>query len=202
MRIFGGPSSAQEPRARRTLADFESIRPESPARHTPEKSSLELHRLREAAGNELSATIYFFDDRLVIAAPVVGVDGEMHAELIEPVVKPEPIDDEHLGELAMNALLAFIAEKPPSLRDRRKSDWPAFRASGARSVSEFERKAVEIGIRTHLTSLELSAAPVSSLEHHRRLVAHCTPGIFHIDLGAEMRNLVRGVQVLRECGVV
>lgn len=78
-----------------------------------DQSGWELIALRNHFCHELSATVYFHDGKLVLAAPFTGTPGNIHAELQEPVVEREPVADERLGYMALEALLRFRSEPAP-----------------------------------------------------------------------------------------
>lgn len=56
----------------------------------------------------------------------------------EPVVLTSPIDPNALGVTLLSALRKTSINKPGNFRNRKLTDWPAFKASKAPSVRQFE----------------------------------------------------------------
>ena len=184
------------------LAEARKIEPAQFDRVVAERSGREVFDRREALKHDLRTTIYFYANHRVIGAPLMGRKGEIHAELLRPFVANEPLGNEELGKLAFDALLAFEARVPPSLRDWKKRDWPAFRVSGAKSTRQFEAESLGISIETINTTMRVEAFPLMTNEPNLALRAYCSPSALHEEFGSLLRLLLRGVDALRSSGVV
>jgi len=65
---------------------------------------------------------------------------------------------EALGQSVWEALLSFRSiSEPVDLRSHKKTDWPAFRASGVRSVRQFEDSFVRVSIEAFPCTLRVEA---------------------------------------------
>ncbi len=184
------------------LAEAREVEPARFERVLAERSGREVFDRREALEHDLRTTIYFYAGRKVIGAPLMGRNGEIHAELVRPFVADEPLGNEQLGKLAFDALLAFEAKIPPSLRDAKRRDWPAFRASGAKSVGQFEAESLGVSIETINTTMRVEAFPLMTNEPNLAVRAYCSPSSLHEELGSLLRLLLRGVDALMSSGVV
>ena len=63
-----------------------------------------------------------------------------------PIVLPEVDPPEALGTAVLAALRATSIRAARNYRNRKLTDWPAFRASGARSVRAFEQDFIRLHI--------------------------------------------------------
>jgi hypothetical protein len=177
-------------------------RPELATRVVAGRSGWEIVRLREHFGHELMAHVYFHGGVNVLAAAATGTPGNLHAEFDAPIVEAEPVDEERLGEMALQALLAFRSEPVLSLADHKRTDWTTYKASGAKSVKAFEASSVTVQLRTEFTMIRLEAG-VSSLGLGTFAVRGYAPlAVEHDELGRLLRKLVLGAHALRDAGVV
>lgn len=81
--------------------------------------------------------LYFSADRVIVAAAYQSAAGICH-EQPEPALIQGPPSAARLGDAFQTAFRKF-SMKDTNLQGMRKSDWPAYRASGSRSLKEFER---------------------------------------------------------------
>lgn len=160
-------------------------------------SFVELAARLKALDTPLRATAYAIGDRIIISQSV-GVGPEL--EVGEPIVLTTDIDDEHLGRAICDQLLAFRRGPLPDMRDRKLTDWAAYRASGARSIKQFEAKGYRISLRTVGDSIRLEAAPITSLHEAIGVAAIAPPD--HADGGARCRRVLKGAAALRDSGIV
>jgi hypothetical protein len=176
--------------------------PDISRRIHPDRSGWELLAVRNHYGHEISCSVYFYAERLVIAAPHTGTPGNLVAELLEPIVETEPVSNERLGYMALQALLQYRSEAVPSLRDSKRTDWVTYRASGARSVRAFEAASVRISVSTAYGDLRLHAQHQLLGDSPFSVHGLCSASIEHEAFGALLRKLVVGAIAIREAGVV
>jgi hypothetical protein len=102
--------------------------------------------------------------RILIAA-VYNHDG-LWAEQPDGVIQVENIEPTLLGE-AIKAQLKKCIHKPSfNYRDQKKTDWPAFQASGARSTTAFEKAFARYWVGgANEANIILIAEPRRSTEH-------------------------------------
>ena len=81
--------------------------------------------------------LYFSDDSVIVAAIHQNPDGIYYEQEMPLVISGQPTP-EKLGAAFQRGLESFSVQGK-DLKDEKRSDWPAFRVSGARSVKEFER---------------------------------------------------------------
>lgn len=81
--------------------------------------------------------LYFSAGSVIVAAVHQNLAGIYH-EQAGPVVLQGAPSAAQLGE-AFQAAFQKFSMRDTGLRETRRSEWPAYRASGARSMKEFER---------------------------------------------------------------
>ena len=176
-------------------------RPQFQFRHDDSRSVHEILALQEFCEQDLMTNVYFYAEELVLVAPIHEYRS-MPMELTTPVILQEPVSDEQLGLIAMNGLLAFkIAESPPPAV-RGRSDWATYQASGAKSLTAFEKTTIEVRVRAIKSTLRLEAYPLHCSWESFAIRSDAPPSIAHEDLGQRLRELVAAVKVLQVAGVV
>ena len=92
------------------------------------------------------ASVYFSTSTgVAIVAPKHKNQDGIGYEQETVCVLPAEHSADDLGEALKRALSSF-SEKPCDLRLMKKTDWPAFRASGLSSVAQFEREFTRISV--------------------------------------------------------
>ncbi len=177
-------------------------KPDITKRNIANATGAELFALIKHYGHELRAVVYFYGDKRVIAAPLTGKPGDIQVEVQETTVENEPSPNARIGYIALDALLNYSPKKPPSQRKRQITDWPAFKASGSKSPTEFNRNSVSVSLRTLNGSIELEAASASSPEQKFAVRAWAPASITHEEMGELLRQLVRGAQIIQKAGLV
>lgn len=81
--------------------------------------------------------VYLGPDAAIVAATHQNLAG-IYYEQADPQVLRTPIDPAQLGAAFRQAFDRFSVQDK-NLRDARRSDWPAYQASGLRSLKDFER---------------------------------------------------------------
>jgi hypothetical protein len=93
------------------------------------------------------ASVYFNTSTgVAIVAPMHENQDGIGYEQEAVCVLPAGHSPDDLGEALKHALSSF-SEKPCNLRLTKKTDWPAFRASGLSSVARFEREFTRISVQ-------------------------------------------------------
>jgi hypothetical protein len=80
--------------------------------------------------------LYFSDDSLIVAPIHQNLDGIYYEQEMPLVISGRPTP-ERLGAAFQRGLESFSIQAR-DLKDEKRSDWPAFRMSGARTLKEFE----------------------------------------------------------------
>jgi hypothetical protein len=114
-------------------------------------------------------------------------------------VLPHDIADADLGRVICEHLLAHDAREPTNLRDRKRTEWSAFRASRDKSVTGFESKSVCVMIETINLIVNIEAAPFRSL--HPEISVKGTAPPIHAALGATLRRALNAVAALRNADI-
>jgi len=83
---------------------------------------------------------------IVVTRHYNGGPGGFQVEDESPTVIDNPSDPLALGTVILDALKATTARPARNYRDRKLTDWPAFRSSGARSVRRFEEEFIRLQI--------------------------------------------------------
>jgi hypothetical protein len=139
-----------------------------------------------------SAILYFGRESHValVAAMHVNQDGIGYEQEVVRVL-PAGYSLADLGDALKRALSAF-SERPCDLRLCKKSDWPAFRASGLSSVARFEREFLPVSVEYLNASGAVARAEVS-LPDEEDLGICCTfnPRLPGEDLGRRLTALLR-----------
>ena len=82
--------------------------------------------------------VYASSDDTIVAAMHRNFAG-IYYEQADPIVLAGPADAEALGSAFKRAFDRFRV-KDVNLREHKRSDWPAYRASGLRTIKEFESR--------------------------------------------------------------
>jgi hypothetical protein len=161
----------------------------------PEGSYVEVAARKKRLRCDLRARFYFSDEkRRFIISTVSGI-----AETGDPTVLPEDVSDDELGRVVCDHLLAFDPKTPASPPGN-KTDWPAYRASGARSVTSFESHSWQVLVETVGDSIRVNAAPLKTLHHEISVEGIARPD--HASLGAAIRRALAGAVALRERNLI
>ena len=177
-------------------------RPDISQRVVLDRSGREIADLQLHYGHDLRTFVYFYDEKLVLGEPISGTPGNINAALRDPIVEAEPVSDEKLGYLALDALLRYESGPIPNMRDSKKSDWKTFQVSGAPSLKEFGRRSVCVMIETMRGNLRLEAWSMIPEDNSFAVRAWSNISVIHGDLGNLLRKLVAGAKSLQSAGVV
>jgi hypothetical protein len=156
---------------------------------------LDITDRKAKLGSELYTTLYYVSDTgMMIFAPTNG-GGGLYCEQDQATLLEPPLDSAELGRRARAALIAFDTQLPQDLRNRKTSDWAAYRISGKKSARAFEHAAIRVTIETMNTTLRLEAWPTHNGEAF--VGGFLSPSAEHSEMGALIKRLVACCEKLR-----
>jgi uncharacterized protein (DUF1684 family) len=102
--------------------------------------------------------IYFSETRreVILAATAINFAGIYYEQDNGAYARPLEVNIEQLGVAIQDSLSQFT-RADRNLRTAKQTDWPAFRASRAKSVRDFERCTVYVGVFRMPEGLKFSA---------------------------------------------
>jgi hypothetical protein len=156
---------------------------------------VELGKQRKKLGCELKARFYLYNNAKFIVCSVAGI-----SETGEPTVLPLDVSDSDLGRCVCDHLLQFNPKSPEYRRGEKRSDWPAYEISGAKSMRRFEEKSLMVRFETINLVIRIDAAPRNSL--WREISAHGVEHPDHEKLGRTIRRTIKAARILRENGII
>jgi hypothetical protein len=152
---------------------------------------------KKRVGRDLHARAYFFDQKseFIISAVSGGY------EIGSPTILPETATDEELGRIVCDHLLRFDTNTPSGLNLRKITEWPAFVASGARSVTSFQSHSWGFSIDTiGDNSVRVDVSPLKTLQPEITVSGNARPK--HVDVGSDAKRALAGAIALRKSGVI
>ncbi len=164
-------------------------------RVAPDWSHVELTGRKREVGRELKARVYLYDDAKLIVTSCSGI-----AESGTPTVFPLDVGNSELGLCICDHLLSFTPESPNNMRDRKMTDWPAYKASGAKSVRSFQEKTWLMSVSTINLVIRMEAGPINSLWPEIEAQGICNP--VHEKMGEIVQRTFRGAKAMREQGII
>jgi hypothetical protein len=154
-----------------------------------------IARKKRIGGVDLRAALYLHDAKTLIVTSISGI-----LETGEPMVLPLEAANTLVGQTICDHLLLF-QPKTPNVKDYKKTDWVAFRASGARSVSSFESHSWIVHLSTvGDSSISMKAAPYKSLHHEIAVEGVARPR--HEEVGAVLRRTLDAASAIRAAGLI
>lgn len=94
-----------------------------------------------------SCNVYVSRHDAVVLVAAVWNHAGLFAEMVDGVSRGSQADIDELGAIITSKLAACRFEPSFNYRDLKKSDWPAFRASGLKTIRAFEDGFVRIDVR-------------------------------------------------------
>lgn len=150
----------------------------------------------EQAGCIPMASIYLSAAKSqIIVCPMTSPTKGLYVEA-EAVVQPFNSDSEMLGQSVWEALLLFHLS--PYLGPPKKTDWLAFRASGAKSVRAFEWEFVHVAIEAFPCFLRVQAKVPCNAADGLFVGRYITNACHFEDLGELIQQVCRCASLLRE----
>jgi hypothetical protein len=152
---------------------------------------------KKRVGRDLHARAYFFEPKsLFIISAVSG-----GYEIGSPAILPETVTDEELGRIVCDRLILFDTNTPLGLNLRKMTEWPAFVASGARSVTSLQSHSWGLSIDTISdNSVLVNVSPLKTLHPEITVSGIARPK--HLDVGRVARRALAGAITLRKGGVI
>lgn len=156
---------------------------------------LDITGRKATLGRELYTALYYLPDTgMMIFAPTNVNEAGIYYEQDNASILEPPLDSVELGRRARVSLTSFDC-KPQDLRNRKASDWAAYRVSRVKSIRAFENAAIRVTIETINTTLRIEAWPT----HNGTIfVGGCvSPSAEHSEMGALIKHVVTCCQKLR-----
>lgn len=167
----------------------------SRSRALPERSAREIADARKRARMELAASLYFYNDEKFIVCAIADI-----REHGEPTVLDRDVPDDVLGLAVCDKLIAYTPRHKPS--GHKLDDWPAYRASGAKSGKAFEQASTFVYVSTINTAIRIAASPRVTNDDTLRAVCTVASTQMHVDIGAAVRKAIAASATLREAGLL
>lgn len=125
-----------------------------------------LTAIAKSEGDDPVVTVYILRAaEKIIVCPNMIVEGGIYGERDVPISVPLDSSSEALGQNVWEALLSFRRVPGVNLRSQKETDWPAYHASGARSVRAFKEELVRVSVRAFPCVLRVEATvPAASAE--------------------------------------
>lgn len=93
----------------------------------------------------------------MIVCPTICPDRGLYVEQTPVALISPDAPADTLGQSVWEALLSFRASASPDLASRKKTDWPAYRASGVKTVRAFEGGYVHVSVEAFPCVLRVEA---------------------------------------------
>jgi hypothetical protein len=159
-------------------------------------SYVEINNHKKRVGRDLRAALYLYDNSKLIATSIAGF-----CETDEPTVLTVDAPNVLVGETICDHLLRFHPKTPRRSENLKKTDWPAYQVSGARSVSSFESHCWMVHIKTiGDNSVSMLAVPYKSL--HPEVGVEGTARPEHEQVGAVLRRALNSAFAVRAAGLI
>jgi hypothetical protein len=118
-----------------------------------------LNVVATGVGDDPCSAVYMSKtEAKIIICPVGSIERGFHAEQEPRAVLPYGGPTEVLGKTVWESLLQFKRTPNLNLRATKKTDWPAYRASGAKNVRAFEEEYLRISLTAFPSVLRVEAA--------------------------------------------
>ncbi|MCL9999908.1 MAG: hypothetical protein NBV68_11045 [Erythrobacter sp.] len=139
------------------------------------------------------ARLYAFRDRIFVCSV------RWIAETESLTVLDAACDDASLGSSILHHLAEF-SDQPMDLSGYKLTDWPAYRASGAKSVKAFERELWHVYLSIMNSAVLVRASPrLTNADHELGIYASANLALPE-QVGAATRSAIAAVKRLRDVG--
>lgn len=165
------------------------------ARVTPDGSWVEIAKQKEIVNSELEMRAYFYEKVGFIISSVSGI-----AETGAPTIAPADISNFELGTTICDHLLRYAPRSPDNMRSSKPTDWLAYRASGAKSVRNFQEHSWRIRVSTMNTAVLVESSP--SLSLHSEIYVGGIATASHETIGTTVRKALNAAMALRKQFVI
>jgi hypothetical protein len=118
-----------------------------------------LNNVAQRAGRNPRATVFVpSSSGSLIVCPTADANGDLYIEQQPSALLQRNALPEVLGQSVWEALLSFRSfSEPVNLRAHKKTDWPAFRASGMKTVRQFEDSFVRVSVEAFPCNLRIES---------------------------------------------
>ena len=160
----------------------------------------DLNRVAQLAKHNPRVTVHLPTGRgEMIVCPTAEANGGLYINQAPSALLPNDAPSEILGQSVWEALLQFRSiPEPLNLRSSRKTDWPAYRASGAKSVSQFEATFVCVSVEAFPCTLRVEADVLATDAEGLFVGRYISNACEFEDLGELIRMVARGRRLLAE----
>ncbi len=135
-----------------------------------------------------SASLYLSEERAIVAAHHHNAAG-ICCEQEDPIVVAGWKENDSITEALRTALNRF-SFRERNLRDKENSDWPAYKASGLRTISDFERAYLFVSVLARNEAAVLCEASVKPKgERNITLGSTLFFGRHHSDVSRDINRL-------------
>ena len=125
-------------------------------------TALELSERKQKLKSELHTSLFVSKSQnKIIVVPVYELSLGLYCEQETPIVLPFDSPIEEIGQLAKASLIK-CEKASKDLRAMKESDWPAYKASRAKSLKEFKSNYVGIWIQTINANIRIEGHPIGS----------------------------------------
>lgn len=155
-------------------------------------SRREIIHKKEQLNVELRMALYLYDNTKYILTAITAI-----AETGIPVILEANIPDALLGLAICDKLLEFQTQMPPKLSGK-PTDWPTYKASGAKTIKKFEQNSIHVLVQTINLSIQISAKPQIYMNQPLKTV--CSANFQHASIGAAVRKAIYATQILQKAG--
>lgn len=139
---------------------------------------------------ELRTVLYAYNEQHFIVCSTTGI-----SEAGEPAVLTFDVGDQELGAVVLSKLLETYVFPKPAYKENKLADWPAFRASGAKTGRAFEENSIYITVATVNTGLRVEARPRLQMSGIYVGIPHSV-AVRPEELGSTIHTLVSTVALL------
>jgi hypothetical protein len=153
----------------------------------------DLNRVAQLVGCNPRVTVFVpAGSGELIVCPTAEASGGLYLDQSPSALLPHDIQAEALGQNVWEALLQFRSlPQPVNLKSYRKTDWPAFRASGSKTVRQFEAGFVRVSVEAFPCTLRVEADVLASEAEGVFVGRYISNACQFEDLGELIRLLCR-----------
>jgi hypothetical protein len=135
----------------------------------------------------------------LIVCPTAQANGGLYIDRQPSAYLPGDVMPEDLGQSVWQALLCFRSISGPlDLSSRKKTDWPAYRASGAKSVRQFEDCFVRVSVEAFPCLLRIEAGVLAKVAERLFVGGYLSNACQFEALGELIQLVCRGSLLIAE----
>ena len=154
-----------------------------------------MTELAQKVGSNPHVSIFLSQRRQkIVVCPTTTPTAGLYVEAKPIVVEPWILHDEAFGQLIWESLLLF--RSAPEYGPNKKTEWPAFQASGMKSVHSFEDEFAHIVVEAFPCFLRVEGTVRRSVTEGFFVGKYITNACEFEELGALVHLVYRSVQFL------